>query len=175
MSSFFKAIGKFLRKIWDVVRKVLAVVLIIIAVILVIWACIFCPPLGGVLFGFALTSTAAYALAAVLLVGAFLIDSETAHEVVGKIGEAAGDAAGAVAGAVGDTASGVLGGLFSSDLFPLLLVGVGGYFLLTSRAPRPSTTEDTGRDVKRKGVNPREDTVIVGELSQSSDNLILEA
>lgn len=132
MSSLFKAIGSFFKKLWKALRKILAILLIIIAIIVIIWACIFCPPLGGVLFGVAFSSaTAAFAFGCVLLVGAFLVDTETAKEVVGKVGEAAGDAAESVGKAAGDIIDGAVSGIFGSSTLMWLAVGVGAYFLLS--------------------------------------------
>lgn len=166
MSSIFKAIGSFFKKLWNVLRKILAIVLIIIAVIVIIWACIFCPPLGGVLFGIAFSSaTAAFAFGCVLLVGAFLIDKDTASEAVGKIGEATGDAAESVGNAAGNVASGLIGGIFSSDMLPLILVGVGAYFLLTSSGTGGAAT--TGAANVNTGVNPKTDRV------ERDDNVVV--
>lgn len=153
MSSFFKTIGSFFKKLFSALKKILAVVLVILAVIVIIWACIFCPPLGGVLFGIAFSSaTMAFAFGCVLLVGAFLIDKSTASKVVGKIGEATGDAAESVGSAVGNVTSGVLDGIFGSGLGTMLLVGVGAYILLSSSAGsqevanRPSAKLINARD-----------------------------
>lgn len=161
MSSIFKAIGKFFKKLFSALKKILAVVLVILAVIVIIWACIFCPPLGGTLFGLAFSSSAAaLAFGCCLLVGAFLVDKDTAANVVGKVGEAAGDAAESVGNAAGDVISGIASGLFSSDILPWVVLGVGAYFLLSGR-------EDTGAEVSREAeVKPvrREkagDTVVV--------------
>lgn len=145
MSSIFKAIGSFFKKLWNAIRKVLAVVLIIIAVIVIIWACIFCPPLGGVLLGVAFSSaTAAFAFGCVLLVGAFLIDKDTAANAVGKIGEATGDAAESVGSAVGDVVSGVASGLFDSGFLAIAAVAVGAWFLLSGN------NSTTGSSVSEK-------------------------
>lgn len=158
MSSIFKAIGNFFKSLWNTLRKIIAIVLIVIAVIIIIWACIFCPPLGGVLFGIAFSSAgAALAFGCCLLVGAFLIDKDTASEVVGKIGEAAGDAAESVGSAAGDVASGLLSGIFSSDVLPFILLGVAAYFLLTSdgkkddERPAKAVGNQKPDDAERKG------------------------
>lgn len=176
MSSIFKAIGDFFKKLWNALRKILAIVLIIIAVIVIIWACIFCPPLGGVLFGIAFSSAgAAFAFGCVLLVGAFLIDKDTASEAVGKIGEAAGDAAESVGNAAGDVASGILSGIFSSDVFPLVLLGVGAFFLLRGggagrdRSVAPVVVPE--REKKAKSDEP----VVASKSQLSNGSLLLEA
>lgn len=138
MSSIFKAIGRFFKSLWNALRKIIAILLIVIAVIVIIWACIFCPPLGGVLFGIAFSSAgAALAFGCVLLVGAFLIDKDTASKTIGKIGEATGDAAESVGNAVGDVVGGVASGLFSSSGMLFVLLGVGAYFLLTGSKDKP--------------------------------------
>lgn len=174
MSSFFKAIGKFFKSLWNALRKIIAIVLVIIAVIVIIWACIFCPPLGGVLFGVAFSSAAAaFAFGCVLLVGAFLVDKETAGKAVGKIGEATGDAAESVGNAAGNVLSGAVSGLFSSGLVWWVVGGVAAYFLLTD------ARED--RDAKPRSVRSRDTggdnvTVRVGtDAFQGSDISLLEA
>lgn len=163
MSSFFKAIGSFFKKLFNALRKILAVVLVILAVIVIIWACIFCPPLGGVLFGIAFSSaTMAFAFGCVLLVGAFLIDKSTASKVVGKIGEAAGNAAQSVGSAVGNVTSGVLEGIFGSGLGTILLVGVGAYILMSSSAGTHATAGEP--NVKR--INSRSDGIRVADYDE---------
>lgn len=168
MSSIFKAIGSFFKKLWNVIRKVLAVVLIIIAVIVIIWACIFCPPLGGVLFGVAFSSaTAAFAFGCVLLVGAFLVDKDTAATTVGNIGKAAGDAAESVGSAVGDIVSGVASGLFDSGFLMVAAVAVGAWFLLSGSNSTAdlSVSEETDlspESRKNKG------TVVVASLESAA-------
>lgn len=173
MSSIFKAIGNFFKRLWNALRKIIAIVLIIIAVIVIIWACIFCPPLGGVLFGIAFSSAAAaFAFGCVLLVGAFLIDKDTASEAVGKIGEAAGDAAESVGGAVGDAASGVLSGIFSSDVFPWVLLGVGAFFLLSGSSAGGSPKDVPVVVAERKKRNAESDEPVVASHSQLYDEWI---
>lgn len=130
--SFFSKIGRLFKKLWDAIRKILAIILIIIAVILIVWAAVFSGGAALVLFGFAISQTAAFVLGALALTGAFLIDAETSKEVVGKIGDAMGDAAGAVGGAVGNVVGSGIGGLLGSSGGMLLLLGVGAYFLLSS-------------------------------------------
>lgn len=91
------------------------------------------------LFG-VLSATQAIVIACVALAGAFMIDGDTAEQIVSSVGDgvseavtsvgsAVGDVAGAVGGAVGDTVSGVLGGILSSPV-GWLIIGVGIYFLL---------------------------------------------
>ena len=70
-----------LDKLWNWLRKILAILLVVIAVVLAVYAFF----IGGWLFGL-------YAIMA--LAGAFLIDSDTASEAVGKISDVLGDAAG---------------------------------------------------------------------------------
>lgn len=174
MSSFFKAIGRFFKNLWNALRKIIAIVLVIIAVIIIIWACIFCPPLGGVLFGVAFSSAAAaFAFGCVLLVGAFLIDKETAGEAVGKIGEAAGDAAESVGNATGNVLSGVVSGLFSSGLIWWVVGGVAAYLLLTG--DREDNDEEP-RNVRSRGTDGSHDTIRVGtDVYQGSNISLLEA
>lgn len=152
LSSVVSAICDVFKAMWKAIRKVLAIVLIIIAVILIVWAAIFCPPLGGMLFGFFLTSTMAYAIGILCLVGAFLIDAETSKKVVGKIGDAVSGAVESVGqvvgGTVGAATGGLLSGLFSSSGGMLLLVGVGAYFLLSS---------DGDEKEKKKRVSSKDD------------------
>lgn len=175
MSSFFKAIGQFFKSLWNALRKIIAIVLIIIAVIVIIWACIFCPPLGGVLFGVAFSSAAAaFAFGCVLLVGAFLVDKETAGKAVGKIGEAAGDAAESVGNAAGNVLSGAVGGLFSSGLIWWVVGGVAAYFLLTDAR---EDGNEKPQKVRTRSTNGDGDaTVRVGtDVYQGSNISLLEA
>lgn len=149
MSDIFKAIGRFFKKLFSALKKILAVVLVILAIIVIIWACIFCPPLGGALFGITFASSgAALAFGCCLLVGAFLVDRDTASKVVGKVGEAAGDAASAVGKAAGNVVSGVVSGLTSSSLMMWIALGAGAYFLLSSSGPEDKRKIDT--DTQRK-------------------------
>lgn len=186
MSSFFKAIGSFFKSLWNALRKIIAIVLVIIAVIVIIWACIFCPPLGGVLFGVAFSSAAAaFAFGCVLLVGAFLVDKETAGKAVGKIGEATGDAAESVGNAAGNVLSGIASGLFSSGLVWWVVGGVAAFFLLTDaredrdEKPRTDAREDRDgkpRRVRNRGTDGDGATVIVGtDVYQGSNISLLEA
>lgn len=165
MSSIFKAIGRFFKKLFAALKKILAVVLVVLAVIVIIWACIFCPPLGGALFGIAFASSgAALAFGCCLLVGAFLVDKDTASKVVGKVGEAAGDAAAAVGEATGNVVSGVINGLASSGLLLWLAVGAGAYFLLSSnggtseRVVDSTSTQDL--DVRRRNEEDKDGVVV---------------
>lgn len=168
MSSIFKAIGSFFKKLWNAIRKVLAVILIIIAVIVIIWACIFCPPLGGVLFGVAFSSaTAAFAFGCVLLVGAFLVDKETAANAVGKIGEATGDAAESVGSAVGDVVSGVASGIFDSGFLTVAAVAVGAWFLLSKNDGTAGSSVSEKTDLNPKS-RKNEETVAVASLSSAA-------
>lgn len=175
MSSFFKAIGQFFKNLWNALRKIIAIVLVVIAVIVIIWACIFCPPLGGVLFGVAFSSAAAaFAFGCVLLVGAFLVDKETAGKAVGKIGEATGDAAESVGGAVGDVISGVASGLFSSGLIWWVVGGVAAYFLLTDDRDEEGAKRRISRD--RNTGDGGDPTVRVGTIAHQGNNVsLLEA
>lgn len=130
--SILSSIGRLFKKLWDAIRKILAIILIIIAVILIVWAAIFSGGAALVLFGFAISQTAAFVLAALALTGAFLIDAETSKEVVGKIGEAMGDAAESVGGVVGEVVGGGISGVLGSTGGMLLIGGVALYFLLSS-------------------------------------------
>jgi hypothetical protein len=132
--SFFSKIGDLFKKLWDALSKILVYLLIVIAVVLLVFAVLCTGGMAFTVFGvaFTLTSTAAYALAALAITAAFLIDPERAAQIVGSIGEAAADAAGAVAEALaniaGEVGGGVLSGLFSSP-FGIVLLGIGGYLL----------------------------------------------
>lgn len=176
MSSIFKAIGNFFKKLFSVLKKILAVVLVILAVIVIIWACIFCPPLGGTLFGIAFASSgAALAFGCCLLVGAFLVDRDTASKVVGQIGEAAGDAASSVGRGAGDVISGVVSGLTSSGLLMWLAIGAGAYFLLSNSgtADKRETDVDARRRVtdKGRGKSGRND-VVVATYAQLNEGIM---
>lgn len=180
MSSIFKAIGNFFKKLFSALKKILAVVLIVLAVIIIIWACIFCPPLGGTLFGIAFASSgAALAFGCCLLVGAFLVDRDTAAKVVGKVGEAAGDAAESVGNAAGDVISGVVSGIVSSDFLLWGLIGLGAYFLLSGSGGGTSeaVSKDSSKDVRLKSNgrskdNATEEEVIVATSEEAERGLL---
>lgn len=139
--SILSKLGKLFKKLWDAIRRILAIILIIIAVVLVVWACIFSGGAALVLFGFAISQTAAFVLGALALTGAFLIDAETSKEVTGKIGQALGDAAEATAGIVGDVAGGAASGLLGSTGGLLIVGGIVAYFLLSGS--KESKVEDS--------------------------------
>lgn len=134
--SILDSIASFFKKLWDIVKKVLVYILIICAVLLILWACFFSG--GALLFGL-LTATQAIVIACVALAGAFLLDGDTANQVVSSIGnatadavtsvgEAAGDVAGSIGGAVGDVAAGLLEGVLSSPI-GWIAIGIGVYLL----------------------------------------------
>lgn len=148
--SILSKLGKLFKKLWDAIRRILAIILIVIAVVLVVWAAIFSGGAALVLFGFAISQTAAFVLGALALTGAFLIDAETSKEVTGKIGGALGDAAEATAGIVGDVAGGVASGLLGST-GGLLIVGlVAAYFLLSGSKESKTRESQAGRDSAAK-------------------------
>lgn len=161
MSSIFKAIGKFFKKLFEVLKKILVAILIVVAIILIIWACIFCPPAGGLLLGFFLTQATAIALGCILLVGAFLIDPDEAAHIVGKVGEAAGDVAESVTDAVGDVVGGVADGLMSSGVMWLALGGVALYFVLSGDRQVAETESRPDRVTQRE-----DDSVVVWQEGQ---------
>lgn len=153
--SILSKLGKLFKKLWDAIRRILAIILIVIAVVLVVWAAIFSGGAALVLFGFAISQTAAFVLGALALTGAFLIDAETAKEVTGKIGEALGDAAEATAGIVGDVAGGVATGLLGSTGGLLIIGGIAAYFLLSgSKESKPKEPRaEQGSAAKVSGNN----------------------
>lgn len=136
----FDFIGDLFKKIFEAIKKILVYVLLIIAVILFVWATIATGGATLAVFGFAISTTAAMVLAGVAVVAAFLIDPETASEVVGKVGEALGDAAEAVGEAAGNIVGGATSGLFSSSLGTYALMA-GGAFLLYKLATSDSSNE----------------------------------
>lgn len=123
----------FFKKLLKAIKKILAIVLIIIAVILLVMATIATGGTALVVFGYAISTTAAYVLAALAVTAAFLIDPETSKEVVGKIGEAVKDATSSIGNAVGSVVGGglggLIGGLFESP-WGLVIAGVGIWWLL---------------------------------------------
>lgn len=147
--SILSSIGRLFKKLWDAIRKILAIILIIIAVILIVWAAIFSGGAALVLFGFAISQTAAFVLAALALTGAFLIDAETSKEVVGKIGEAMGDAAESVGGVVGEVVGGGVSGILGSTGGMLLIGGIALYFLLSSSSDAPGKSAKTDKPVAK--------------------------
>lgn len=156
-------IGRLFKKLWDAIRKILAILLIIIAVILIVWAAVLSGGAALVLFGFAISQTAAFVIGALALVGAFLLDSETANEVVGKIGDAMGDAAGAVGGVIGDVVGGGITGILGSSGGMLIVGGIALYFLLSSgksknepvqaKPPKGKQADDGKKKTDAKGVS----------------------
>lgn len=165
MSDIFKAIGRFFKKLFSALKKILAVVLVILAIIVIVWAVIFCPPLGGALFGITFASSAAaLAFGCCLLVGAFLVDRDTASKVVGEVGEAVGDAASAVGQAAGNVISGAVSGLTSSNLMMWIALGAGAYFLLSSSGPNDGRGADTSTQrrvtSKSRDRSDRDDVVV---------------
>ena len=105
-----------LDKLWNWIRKIVAIVLVVVAAVLLIYAVF----TGLWLYAF-------YALAA--LVGAFLIDEDTASEAVGRIGEVIGDVSQALAEIAGEVGGSVLSTLFSSPI-GVAVIGLGAYYLL---------------------------------------------
>lgn len=160
--SILSSIGKFFKKLWDAIRKVIAIILLVIAVILIVWSAIVTGGATLTLLGFVLTTTQAFVIGVCCVIGAFLIDSETSTEVVGKIGEAVGDAAGAVAGATAGVVGDVITGVLSNPIVIMGLVAVGGYFLLSSGG------DASDRQVAETRQNRSEtDGVVVGSIADS--------
>lgn len=128
-----KWFANFFKKLLKAIKKILAIVLIIIAVILLVMATIATGGTALVVFGFAISTTAAYVLAALAVTAAFLIDPETSKEVVGKVGDAVKDATSSIGNAVGSVVGGglggLVGGLFESP-WGLVIAGVGLWWLL---------------------------------------------
>lgn len=146
--SILSSIGHFFKKLWDAIRKVIAIILIVIAVILIVWSAIVTGGATLTLLGFVLTTTQAFLIGVCCVVGAFLIDSETSKEVVGKIGEAAGEAAGAVAGAVVNVTGSTVAALLENPYVIGLIAVVGAYFLLR----QPKTVTAAGLDTEQNDV-----------------------
>jgi len=113
-----------LSDLWEVLRDVLVVLLFVVAII-------FCPPVAGLL-GIAAVGGGSWFIAALLVTGAFLVDPETAGEVIDQIGEVVGTAGNAVAEVLGSVSGSVAGGfiqgIFSSPL-GLVTLGIGFWFL----------------------------------------------
>ena len=135
--SILDSIASFFKKLWDIVKKVLVYILIICAILLILWACFFSG--GALLFGL-LTATQAIVVACVALAGAFLLDGDTADQIVSSVGSATadavtsvggavGDVAGATAGAVGDVAGDLLEGVLSSPI-GWIAIGIVAYLFL---------------------------------------------
>lgn len=147
----FDWLKDFFRSIFDAIKKVLAIALLIIAAILIIWSVLATGGATLVIFGYAISTTMAMFLGGLAIVGAFLIDAETAGEVVGKVGEAVGDAVEAVTGAGASIVGGAIKGLFSSPL-GIAIAAIGGLVLYNML-----TDDDSGQkstvvyDSKPKG------------------------
>lgn len=157
--SILSSIGHFFKKLWDAIRKVLAIILIIIAVILIVWSAIVTGGATLTLLGFVLTTTQAFMIGVCCVVGAFLIDSETSKEVVGKVGEAVSGAAGAVAGVVGNVVGSTAAALLRNPYVIAAVCAVGAYFLL--RSPAADTGEVSPTSGKM-AVDEGEEQVVVG-------------
>lgn len=152
-----KWFSNFFKKLLKAIKKILAVVLLIVAVVLLVMATIATGGTALVLFGYAISTTAAYVLAALAVTAAFLVDPETSKEVVGKVGEAVKDATSSIGGVVGGIAGGaiggLIGGLFESP-WGLVIAGVGIWWLLrddgndkrvaTREVERPSGASTSG-------------------------------
>lgn len=176
----FKWIGKFLKKLLKAIKKILAIVLIVIAICLILWATLLSGGAALVLFGFAISQTAALVLGAVALAGAFLVDGKTAKEVVGKIGEAAGSAAGAVAGAVGSVVGGATGGLVGALLDnPVIMWGgiaVAAYFLLSSGSEKKNDKQANAKPASTQakpklGAPAKPATRVGGSVKRGTNDL----
>lgn len=153
--SILDSITSFFKKLWDIVKKVLVYILIICAIILILWACFFSG--GALLFGL-LSATQAIVVACVALAGAFLLDGDTANQIVSSVGsatadavtsvgEAAGDVANSVGGAIGDVASGLLEGALSSPI-GLIAIGIGVYLLLKGDGRESDESRKVDQTVK---------------------------
>lgn len=160
--SILDSIASFFKKLWDIVKKVLVYILIICAILLILWACFFSG--GALLFGL-LTATQAIVVACVALAGAFLLDGDTANQIVSSIGnatadavtsvgEAAGDIAGAVGGAVGDVAGGLLEGVLSSPI-GWIAIGIGVFLFMKGDDEKIDKPQQSRQSEK------------IGELQQS--------
>lgn len=154
-----KWLTSFFKKLWNAIRKVLAVLLIVLAVILLVWATLATGGATLALFGFVMTTTQALIVGGLALAGAFLIDKDTASEVVGKVGEAVSDAAGAVGGVVGGATggavTGVVGALLGNPYILAIGLGVLGYYLLKSDKEKSSeTVTDRSRENKAVASSP---------------------
>lgn len=171
--SIIDSIVSFFKKLWDVVRKVLTYILVICAILLILWACFFS---GGLLLFGVLSATQAIVIACVALAGAFMIDGDTAGQIVGSVGDgvseavtsvgvAIGDVAGAIGGAVGDTVSGLLGGILTSPI-GWLMIGVGLYLLLGKGDATESPSAERGNGLEPKpGVADNSSVLGVGSVN----------
>jgi len=139
-SNIWKAIVKVVKQIWDAIRPLIAICFIIIAV--------FYPFLIPFLQGLAIFSVGGsmawmaaslvtlgeigWTMCAIWSVGvAYLVDSETASEVVSQVGEAAADVASVVVDVAGSVGGDVVRNLLENP-YLLLGVGVAAYFLFFS-------------------------------------------
>lgn len=108
--------GSFFSKLWAAIKKILVYILLIIAAILIIWSALATGGATLAVFGFTFTMTQVLIIASLCIVGAFVVDPDTAKEVVGSVGEAIGEAAGAIAAAAGAAAGGAALGFLSSPV-----------------------------------------------------------
>lgn len=131
IGKLFKKVLGLLKKIWDKLRKVLGPLLMILAVlapVLAPWLATFSFPswLSWLPTAYSALGKAGWGVSAAVGLGAgYLVDSESAGEIVDKIGTAVGDVGSAVGGAAGTTVSG-----FLKSTGGMLLLGFGAVLLL---------------------------------------------
>lgn len=160
-------IGSFFKKLWNAIRKVLAVILIVVAIVIAVWACLIT---GGaalpLLLG--LSTTMMYVVAGLCLVGAFIIDRETATKTVGKVSDAVGDAAHAVGEVGGAVIGGTIGALLDNPYMVAAGVCLLLYFLLSGKEKADRPTDIDTRSAKDGRDKARGDEIIVARPSELS-------
>ena len=150
----FNWLSGLLDKLWNWIRKIIAIVLVVVAAVLLVYA----------LFT-GLWLYAWYALAA--LVGAFLIDEDTAAAVVGRVGEVISNVVEAVAEVAGSVVSSVIGSFIGSLLsspIGIAAVGFGLWYLLGRSQERDLISTDpfvSDGDDDDNSIDPSEEEVLV--------------
>lgn len=132
------------KKVWNFIRKYLAILIVIVAIFFpLLWPMIaaYLPAAwvtainaalaGSTVWGAtSMFSWSALAIRGIVGLGfAYLIDSETAGDIVDKIGDVVGSVGGAIGGIIGGAVGGVASGLFSSPVGFLIIGGAALYFL----------------------------------------------
>jgi len=133
------------RKVWDFVRKYLAIIIFVVAICFpYVWplvasylpagvaAAIEAATVASATWGATATSLTALAIRGVVGLGfAFLLDSETATEIVDKVVDIAKSVASAATSVIDGVVGTVATSLFSSPL-GIALIGIAGFWLLGS-------------------------------------------
>jgi hypothetical protein len=126
LNDFWDSVTELLDDLFDQLKKVLVVVLIVLAIIFM--------PGVGLALGIGFVGGGSWIVAALLLVGAFLVDPEFAAEIIGAIGDALKE----VVDVLTEVASGLISTVAKGLGLPLLLGGAAVLYFLTRKPSTPS-------------------------------------